>query len=139
MNPTLKPNELFVYYKRVDPETVLPASVVVFKNANDSGWGRPGSLVVSRILAGPGDRLAMDGDYYVVNGSRAWRVAAVGERNICIDVPPAPAALVVPDGCYFTVQNTPAQGLDSRVLCWLRKEKIVSSMIWRLGDLNRVK
>jgi signal peptidase I len=133
MEPTFKPNAFLMYRKRVDWQAIRPGSVILFANASDAAWGKPGWLVVSRILAGPGDRLSIDGDNYTVNGPVASAVASLGSHKVRINVPSAPETVLVPGGCYFVVQDSPSQGLDSRVLSWVRKESIVGDTIWQVG------
>lgn len=133
MSPTLTDRERLIYYKRVDWQAIKPGALILFANAPASTWGKPGWRVVSRILAGPGDRLSMDGDHYIVNGAAASAVAGIGNSAVCIDVPASPETIVVPENCYFVVQDAPSRGFDSRVLSWVHKDRILADKIWHVG------
>jgi len=141
MMPTLEPGERLIYHKRVDWPLVKHGAIIIYTNANDSAWGEPGWIMIARILAGPKDTLSIANGRYVVNGQVGHPVATTGKLGAAIQVPAAPATLVVPDNCYFMVQDHPAGSYDSRVLSWARKENIVSNRLWRLsgrGFLQRV-
>lgn len=133
MTPTLEKSERLVYYKRVDWQSVKPGAVIVYKNANDSAWGQPGWIVISRILAGPGDDISIQDGNYLVNGAPGPPVAAAGEYPVALEVPSSPETLTVPDDSYFIVQDSPARGFDSRVLSWVRAENILGSRMWYLS------
>jgi signal peptidase I len=137
MSPTLPQGDRALYHKRVDWQHVRPGAVIVYRNADDSPWGKPDWLMVSRILAGPGDTLSVADGRYVVNGKIGPAVGPTGAYAPVIDVPTSPAAITVPQDCYFVAQDSPAGGLDSRVLSWVRKEKLVSARLWhrRLGSI----
>lgn len=133
MMPTLKKGERLLYHKHVDWQRVTPGAIIVYKNADDSAWGQPGWLVISRILAGPGDRLSIKDDNYLVNGIQGPKVAETGSYKAIIHVLAEPEATKVPDKCYFIVQDSPSGGFDSRVLSWVRTDKIVGSRLWYLS------
>ena len=140
MSPTLEKNDRLLYYKRVDWDAIKPGAVIVFANPSDSGWGKPGWLVVSRILAGPGDKLSIEGHTYLVNGRFAGKVGGTGNDRVRLEVPVTPETMVVPDDCFFVVQDGP--GFDSGVLSWVRSDSILGDRIWHLGParfLSRVK
>jgi hypothetical protein len=106
--------------------------VTVFRTSARSAW-QPGALVVGRVAAGPGDRIATLGGRYVVNGEPGPSTGGVWKHTPVVAVPPAPAELVVPDGCYFMVQDNPAAGsYDSRMLSWAESRDIESGRIWYL-------
>jgi Signal peptidase, peptidase S26 len=75
MSPTLEKGERVLYDKRVEPERLRRGAVILYKVPNGSAWGEPGWLVVSRVLAAPGDRLSIQSGRYLVNGRAAppWR------------------------------------------------------------------
>jgi signal peptidase I len=133
MSPTIEKNELMVYHKHVDWRRVEPGAIIVYKNADDSRWGRPGLIVVSRILAGPGDQLCIKNASYLVNGKMGPKVTDPAHYATVIDVPSAPEALTVPDACYFVVQEFQGGGFDSRVLSWVRTDSIIGSRLWYLS------
>jgi hypothetical protein len=104
----------------------------MFLVADECGWPAPPDYkVISRILAGPGDELSIDNGRYVVNGNAGPLVGDTGDFEPVMEVPVAPLKLTVPEDCYFMVQESPA-GLDSRVLSWARKERIVATSLWHL-------
>ena len=133
MAPTLEIAERLIYHKRVDWASVEPGAIIVHKNADDSGWGQPGWLLITRILAGPGDDISIRGGRYVVNGTIGPPVAGTGRYAVVLDIPSSPGSLKVPDDCYFMVQDSPTGGFDSRVLSWVRADDIVSSRVWYLS------
>lgn len=133
MMPTLKRGERLLYHKHIDWQRVKPGAIIVYKNADDSAWGQPGWFVISRILAGPGDRLSIKDGNYLVNGNRGPKVADTGKFDIAIEIPAEPETLRVPDNSYFIVQDSPGGGFDSRVLSWVRTESILGSRLWYLS------
>lgn len=130
MTPTLEKAERLIYHKYVDWQAVKPGAIIVYKNANDSAWGQPGWIVISRILAGPGDEIAIRNGMYVVDGVAGPPVADTGQYDAVLDVPFFPKSLTVPDDCYFIVQDSPSGGFDSRVLSWVRADAVVGSRLW---------
>jgi hypothetical protein len=107
--------------------------MLVYKNADDSAWGQPGWLVISRILAGPGDDISTHNGKYVVNGNAGPLVADAGRYDVVLDIPSSPESLRIPDDCYFIVQDAPTGGFDSRVLSWVRADNIIGSRLWYLS------
>lgn len=134
MQPTLEKGERLIYHKRVDWQSVRPGAVIVYRNAEDSAWGRPGWILISRVLAGPGDSISIDDGKYIVNGAAGPLVAGTGNFDAVLDVPSSPESLTIPDGCYFIVQDSPSGGFDSRVLSWVRAADIIGSRLWRVSD-----
>jgi signal peptidase I len=134
MVPTLEIGERILYHKHVDQRRAKPGSIILFRNADDSAWGQPGGLVISRVLAGPGDQLTIKKARYLVNGERGPRVTDAGQFHAVIDVPSAPRTLTVPEGCYFVVQDGLKGGFDSRVLSWVHTDHIVGSRLWHFSD-----
>jgi signal peptidase I len=116
MAPTLGKGERAVYHRRVDPERLNRGTVILYRLSSHSAWGTAGWLVVSRILAVPGDRLSIREGQYLVNGESGPPVGETGQYAPVIQVPLAPAALTVPENRYFIVQDDPANGLDRRVV-----------------------
>jgi signal peptidase I len=134
--PTLECAEPLVYHKYVDWESVKPGAVIVYRNGNDSAWGEPGWIVISRILAGPGNDISIQGGKYMVDGISGPPVAGTGAFDVVLDIPTSPGSMKVPAGCYFIVQDSPEGGFDSRVLSWVRDESIIGSRLWRVGRPN---
>ena len=134
MSPTLKKGERLVYHKHVDRGRVTPGAIIVYRNAGESAWGRPGWLVITRILAGPGDKLSIKDANYLVNGNTGPQVAATGRHDVVINVPYSPETLMVPQECFFIVQDSPTRGFDGRVLSWVRANSIVGSRLWYVSS-----
>jgi signal peptidase I len=142
MTPTLENGERLMYHKHIDWESVKPGAIIVYKNAEDSAWGQSGWIVISRILAAPGDDISIQNGQYVVNGAAGPPVADTGRYDVVLDVPSSPESLTVPNDCYFIVQDSPTGGFDSRVLSWVRADDIVGSRLWyfsRRGFFKPVK
>ncbi len=133
MSPTLVNGERLIYHKHLDGSRVKPGAIVVYKNGSDSAWGRPGFILVSRILAGPGNKISIQDGRYVVNGVKGPMVADTGRYDPVLDIPLSPNRLEIPEGCYFIVQDSAGGGFDSRVLSWARTESIVGSQLWYLS------
>jgi signal peptidase I len=133
MSPTIEKGDDLHYSKRIDWNRVKRGSLIVFKNSPNSRWGEAGWIVVSRILAMPGDSISIKGGHYVVNGEQAGLIATTGKFDLAIDIPTAPQATIVPEGCYFMVQDNSTNSFDSRVLSWARKEDLLSARVWRFN------
>ncbi len=134
MVPTLEKGERLIYHKHVDWQSVKPGAIIVYKNASDSAWGQPGWIVISRILAGPGDNISIQDGNYVVNGAAGPPVASTGKYDVVLDIPSSPELLTIPDGRYFIVQDSPSGGFDSRVLSWVRDDNVVGSRLWYFSN-----
>jgi len=98
MSPTLEKGERLLYSKRVDPYRLRPGTVIAYHLSGESAWGQPGWLTISRILAMPGDRLAIRAETYVVNGKVGPTVAGTQPYAPVVRVPLEPDALTVPAG-----------------------------------------
>jgi len=131
MSPTIRNGERLVYQKRVWPDELRRDRVIVFRTSDRSAWS-PGSLAVVRILALPGDRMAVSDDQYWVNGVAGPSVGNVGDGPPVVDVPQAPAEFVVPEDCYFVRQDDPTGSFDSSVLSWAERKHIVGTRVWYL-------
>jgi signal peptidase I len=134
MAPTLEDGERLVFRKAVESDHLRRGKVIVFRVSAKSAWGPPGSLVTARILGAPGDQLSMNGGSYVVNGAPGPEVAATGTYQPVIPVPVAPDFLVVPNQCYFVVQDEPQNSFDSRVLSWAESSDVVTTRLYYLGS-----
>jgi hypothetical protein len=120
-----------VYHKRVQGDDLRRGRVIAFRTSDRSGW-QPGALVIARIMAGPGDRIAPKDGRYLVNGEPGPPVGDTSRQKPVVLVPPAPASLTVPDDCYFMCQDNPKGSYDSSVLSWAERKNIVSSRVWYL-------
>lgn len=134
MAPTLVRGERFLYSRRVDPDRLGRGAVIVFHLSEQTAWGRAGLTNVGRILAGPGDRLAIRGGRYEVNGDPGPPAAETGALAPVVRVPFAPNALTVPADRFFVVQDDPAQGYDSRVLSWADRDRVVGNRLYYLSS-----
>jgi signal peptidase I len=138
MSPTLEKGERLIYAKRSDPSLLQRGTVIVYRVSSRSAWGPPGSLVISRILARPGDQLSVRGTKYLVNGDEGPFVAGTGEFKPVVEVPAAPKGLTIPAGFYFVVQESPTGGYDSRVLSLVETSDIVSTRLWHFISLRGI-
>jgi Signal peptidase, peptidase S26 len=131
MSPVVNPGELLLYDKRVAATDLVPGKVLSFGVSPESSWGRPGNVVLARILAGPGDALAIRERQYEVNGKDSGiEVSPVGQFPVVVNVPEAPEKITVPPDCYFVVQEQPPKALDSRTLSWARRQDVIATKLW---------
>jgi signal peptidase I len=131
MSPLVDPGERLLYHKRVVATDLVPGKVFTFGVAPDSSWGRPGDVVLARILAGPGDKLAISQGHYQLNGKAVGvEVSPAGQFQVVVNVPEAPAQITVPPDCYFVVQEQPPKALDSRTLSWARRQDVIATKLW---------
>jgi signal peptidase I len=127
MAPTLLSGDLVLYQRQVWQDDLRTGRLVFFRTAPDSAWGKGGDIVVARILAVPGDQVAIEGEQYLVNGRRTVPVSPLGQYRPALDIPKAPQAVAVPAGCYFIVQDNPQNSFDSRVLSWARGGDVLAT------------
>jgi signal peptidase I len=139
MAPTLERGERLLYDRWLEPEQPRRGAVILYKNSEQSAWGQPGTLIVSRIIAVPGDRLSVRDGSYLVNGEPGPPVAATDPFAPALDVPRAPAVLNVPEACFFVVQDSPQKGYDSRVLSWVKAGEVASTRLYYLSDRGFLK
>src|SRR5437868_1311925 len=118
--------------RMVDSQRLRRAAPIVYKLSNQSAWGQPGWVTISRILAAPGDRLSVRDGRYLVNEVVGAPVATTGPYAPVIAVPEAPTSIQVPEECYFIVQDSAGQGYDSRVLAWIKRADVVSRELYYL-------
>lgn len=137
MSPTLQKGERLVYARRAPTEQLGRGSLVLFRLSEKSAWGQPGWLTVGRILAVPGDRLAIRDQSYLVNGAPGPEIGATRPYDPVLVVPEEPESITVPPECYFIVQDDPRNSYDSRVLSWMEGKRIASDRLfqWRGGGL----
>ncbi len=133
MSPIVLPGELILYHKRVVETDLVPGRLITFKVSSMSSWGRPGEVVMGRILAGPGDAIGIQRARYRVNGKESVEVSDVGRYKVVVDIPRAPAEAPVPPDCFFVVQERSSKALDSRTLSWARREDILATRLWLLS------
>jgi hypothetical protein len=130
MVPLVNPGELLLYHKQVVAADLVPGSLFTFLVPPESSWGSPGDVVLARILAAPGDKIALAKDHYLVNGKDSGvQASPVGHLPIRVDVPEAPAQITVPPDCYYCVQEQPS-AFDSRTLSWARRQDVLATKLW---------
>lgn len=133
MMPTLYEGDRVLFRRFVDVKRLDRNAVVVFRLHSENKFTTPGTMMVGRIMAVPGDRLTIDGDTYYVNDVVAQHVAPSEPYPVALDVPRRPKQIVVPPDSYFIFQDAPERGLDSRVLWWARLNDIDSNFVYRFG------
>ncbi|MBE0541274.1 MAG: signal peptidase I [Verrucomicrobia bacterium] len=127
MMPTVLPGERFVFSKRLNQNDLERGKLVIFRTSTTSAWGQGGDVVVARLLALPGDRIAIEEDHYVVNERKASRLGRTGKLHPVVQIPSVPDSATVAPGSYFVVQDNPEQSYDSRVLSWAQLDKIIGT------------
>jgi Signal peptidase, peptidase S26 len=133
MTPVVRFGERILYHKRVAASDLVRGRIMAFGVSPTSSWGKPGDVVIGRILAVPGDAIATDGTRYQVNGVEGPEIGRIGRSRVVLDVPEAPAYLTVPPDCFFMVQEQPSASLDTRILSWARREDILTTKLWLLA------
>lgn len=132
MSPTVLKGERILAARKVKADHLRNGSPIVFKNSAKSAWGKPGWIVVARILAVPGDKLYIqDGSYHVNGASRAPAESAT-RRPMALEIPQSPSVIEVPRGCYFVVQDKP-EAFDSRTLSWAHEGNIISTELYLMN------
>ncbi|HVA47711.1 MAG TPA: S26 family signal peptidase [Pirellulales bacterium] len=161
MAPAVEPGERLIYHRRVAESDLKPGTVVLFQLPPWSKAGAPGSLEVARILAVPGDKLAVRvrdaspqpkqpgrtkrskpkrsarvGHYLVNREASTYQGAA--DADAPLSVPAYPDERKVPDGCYFVVEDSEDTGTDSQQLEWVRRADLVSTRLFHVAGLRPV-
>jgi signal peptidase I len=132
MAPALTQGAWLLRQRPLGPPEMAPGRLVVFRPpAEATGW-RSGEQFLSRVLAGPGDQLAVNAGRYEVNGHSANAVSETGGREIVLVVPLAPETLTVPDGCWFVAPDNPDAAPDGRVLGWVRPGDVIATRFLRV-------
>jgi len=133
MAPLIETGEIIVFSKQPAASDLIVGSLMIFRLSDETKFGVPGSFVFGRIIAVPGDRIAMANDRYQVNGNIVAPVGPIDDAA-AVDVPLLPDALTVPDGRYFIVQDTTvARAADSRLLGWAKRDLIYGVRFIRLS------
>ncbi len=133
MSPTILPGERILYSKHAEEADLVRGHLIAFRTTTESAWGKGGDVVIARILAAPGDRLAIENDHYVVNGRRSAEVAPTGRFAPGLDVGELPKETTVPPDCFFIVQDAASQSFDSRVLSWARRENVIATKLFLMS------
>lgn len=133
MAPTLEKGERVLYEKRVDAERLRRGVIIAYRLSNRSAWGEPGVLMISRILAVPGDQLSIRDGKYVINGEDGPPVAVTNPYTPVLEIPAAPETLTLDTSRFFIIQESPTGGFDSRVLSWVDGDAIISTQMYYLS------
>jgi signal peptidase I len=129
MLPSIAPFEPLVYHRRPNRDDLAPGSIVLCKLSDDTRVGRPGMLLIGRVLALPGQKLSIRKGAYAVDGEKTDYLADVHLDRPAVDVPKWPKEVTVPDERYFVVQDSPRPGLDSRSFSWVRWQDMEGTRI----------
>lgn len=132
MAPTCYAGERLFAARRVKSERLRAGTVIAFQNPRQSAWGKPGWIVVARILAVPGEEVCIQSGSYLVNGVARAPAGTSGPRPTALEIPAAPSTVSVPKGCYFVVQDKP-EAFDSRTFWWVRRTDVISTDLYLLS------
>ncbi len=133
MAPTLRNGKRLLVRRTVDPQSLVPGKLIVFRLSVKNQKAEPGSWTIGRILAVPGDRISLLVGRYVVNGLHGRPAASAFDHFAPVVVAEHPAETKVPPGCYFITQDSPTHGSDSAVLSWAVEEDVVSTKFFELS------
>lgn len=135
MAPTIHPGERLLYFKEVGRADLERGQPILFQLGPESKFGEPGTLVVGRILAVPGDRMSMQNGMYYVNETAEGQIATSHESLVSLKIESAPRHTTVPNDSYFVVQDSPDGGHDGRTFSWVRRSNIISGRLWSLSRI----
>lgn len=133
MRPAVKEGDRIVCYRQVEDDRLRGGHVIIFHASPDAVPDQRGRVLVARILAGPGDRIAIWKGRYVVNSNTAAAVANAADDQIVLSVPREPDTLKVPADSYFCTVDSPQIGSDSRSFSWVRRDEIISTRLWLMN------
>lgn len=132
MEPSIASFEPLIYHRRRAKDDLARGSVILCELSDETRVGRPGMLLIGRVLALPGDKLSIRGGAYAIDGEPTDYLADIRMDKPAVDVPKWPKQVTVPDERYFVVQDSPRPGLDSRSFSWVRWQDIKGSQIHSL-------
>jgi signal peptidase I len=135
MSPVVYEDDTLIFRRRGERTKYAVGQVILFRLHEDTKFSEPGALLLGRIMAGPGDKIYRRELEYYVNGVVDRDVAPDKPYPIALEIARHPNETVVPDGCYFVIQDAPDRGLDSRVLSWAHAADIVSNELYRVRGL----
>lgn len=122
MRPTLEPGERFLYRRVAGGGNLKAGEIILFMPQGRTRYR--GILIVSRILAAPGDIIQSRDGRYVVNDKTAARISMVREADVALAAPGPGKTVPVPKDCYWVVPDDPT-AYDSQVFGWVRSDEIV--------------
>jgi signal peptidase I len=133
MAPTIESGERLIFHRGIADRDLHEGAVVVYRVSAETKVGMPGELTVARILAVPGDELAIQRKHFLVNGEVS--------RYRAVDVPPKapvkiserPKSLTVPEDCYFVVLDSSSADIDGQQIGWLHRGDLVSTRLFHFG------
>ncbi|MCE9604299.1 MAG: signal peptidase I [Planctomycetia bacterium] len=133
MSPTISEDESLLFHRSVDDARLQRGNVVLFELDADNKITEPGTLMIGRIIAVPGDMISISKERYVINGQIERHVAPSEHLPIALQVPQSPRMLKVPADCFFVSQDSITSGYDSRVLAYAKRPHIVSTKLFHFG------
>jgi len=131
MAPTVAKGELCL--SRLESLSKPPpaGTVILFHVAPTGPEFFQGNTIISRVLAGPGDRVSIFNGRYLVNGQLGPPVGDLPRDHKVLPVPADPESIQVPNDSCFVVQDK-FTAYDSRAFGWVRAQDIVSTKLMSL-------
>ena len=129
MSPAMESGDAYLFFRPHDADDLQRDRVIIFELDSDCTVGEPGQMIVARILAVPGDELAIRRGRFRVGEEDGGLASDFGSHGTAVDISTKRRTLTVPAECYFVVQDDRRNGLDSRVLSWARAENVVSAKL----------
>ncbi|HET6881486.1 MAG TPA: signal peptidase I [Pirellulales bacterium] len=133
MAPTLDAGERLIYHRSVAGRDLHEGAVVLYRVSSESKVGTTGALSIARILAAPGDKLAVGRDHFIVNGEVS-RYRAIPAPKAPLKIPARPESLTVPDDSYFVALDSSSADIDGQQIGWVRRSDIISTRLFHFGD-----
>lgn len=133
MAPTIESGERLIFHRGVAGRDLHEGVVVVYRIAPESKVGMSGEFTVARILAVPGDELAIQRKHFLVNGEVSRYRALDAPPKAPLKIPERPKSLTVPDDCYFVVLDSSSADIDGQQIGWLHRRDLVSTRLFHFG------
>ena len=136
MLPTLQLQDR-ILVEKLSPRfrrTFLPGTVVVFhppEELVEAGYD-PGSALIKRVVAGPGDRVEVREGRLLRNGAAVepdWSAQTMDYRF---------GPVVVPPGHLLVLGDNRNASLDSHIWGSLPRKEVIGTAIWRYWPLHRL-
>jgi signal peptidase I len=134
MSPTVQLGNRVLYRRGVRSADLTPGTLILFKLHADNKAKEAGSLEMARILAVPDDVMQSRGGMFYVNERAEKAIGPAGDYPRVLVIAGPPGTAKIPKGCYFVVQDSRENGLDSRVLALAHREDIVSAQFFSLSS-----